>query len=95
MRKQLGKKEEQIFRNEYNKWLHSLCDELLEYRDNMVEVMKGTDLKTFDSHDDFKDTAKQAIFHKIDCFYRQQANIDEANSILNDLDDDNHEYQEV
>lgn len=95
MSKQLRKREEVVFRKEYNRWLHFLCDELIDYRENMVQVMKETDLKTFDSDADFIDTAKHAVFHKIDCIYKQEANIEEVNQLLADSDDDNHEYQEI
>jgi len=48
--------------------------------------MRSRDLKSFPEDKDFKDFAKQAVFYKIDCFYKQEMNVDEVKSILSQDD---------
>ena len=75
--------EEKVFREEYNRLLKEITWSLVEYRDEMIEVMSKTDLKTFNQEQDFVDMAKASIFHKIDCMYKQEALIEETDKLIN------------
>lgn len=83
MGKVISTREEKIFREEYKKWLVDLCDQLIDYRENMIIVMRDTNLKTFSEDEDFREMAKGAILHKIQIYYEQETAIDNVNEIIN------------
>ncbi len=88
MGKKISKRHEKIFRNEYSRWVDQIASEILEYCDAMVEAMNELDLKTFTKDSHFTDMAKQAVFHKMDVIYKQEANVLAANELLEIQDDD-------
>lgn len=88
MGKVISSREEKIFINEYKKWLVDLCDQLIDYRENMIITMRDTNLKSFSEDDDFREMAKRAILHKLQVYYEQETAIDKVNEIINFPDDE-------
>lgn len=84
----ISKRHQALVKNEFTEWLRKFCDQAIDYRETLLQVMDShsTKLKLDDAF--FKDLAKSAVIREMVKFTDCENAVDSVQKFLDELDSD-------
>ena len=89
----ISKRHIQLTEKEYTGWLKRFCDQALDYRETLLQVMEKHNTKLKLDDDFFKDLAKSAIIREMVKFTDCENAVDSVQKFLDELDCDDDDLE--
>jgi hypothetical protein len=81
-----NKRQQKLFKDTYDRCVINFANDVCDWGRLQVDVMHQTDLKTFDTDQDFIDFAKESFLHSVKIYheehYEKEAAIQATRSII-------------